>query len=83
VEKAAASSGLKIIESAHFNACEDCGHLIKAIQDEGNSAGYYILGNSIRGRHHSPEFDLDENSLRADLNFLTALVHAIADRPQN
>lgn len=83
VEKAAASSGLKIIESAHFNACEDCGHLIKAIQDEGKSAGYYILGNSIRGRHHSPEFDLDENSLRADLNFLTALVHAIADRPQN
>ena len=83
VEKAAASSGLKIIESAHFNACEDCGHLIKAIQDEGKSAGYYILGNSIRGRHHSPEFDLDENSLRADLNFLTSLVHAIADRPQN
>ena len=76
--RAAAECGLEIIDSAPFNACEDCGHLIAAVQNEGNSAGYYVLGNKICGRHHSPDFDLDEKALTGSLHFLFRLTELIA-----
>ncbi len=60
----------KVIERRSFNACEDCGHLIAAVQQNGGSGAYLVIGNSIAAGHHNSAFDLSEEALPQDLQLL-------------
>lgn len=76
VARAGAAAGLKEGSNRHFNACEDCGHLIRAVQDAGGEGAYFVIGNSTAAGHHSNRFDLSEESLPQALDLLTCLLTA-------
>ncbi len=74
VKNAATASNLIVIKKRAFKACEDCGHLIKRTQDEGNFGCYFVIGNTIKAGHHQENFDLDEEELFRSLIFLSRLI---------
>lgn len=76
IRTAAIKSNLNITESRPFKASEDCGHLIRAVQNNGGLGAYVVLGNSISSGHHSPEFDLSEEGLPRAAEFLFNLMKA-------
>ena len=76
IRTAALRSDLNIIETRPFRASEDCGHLIRAVQNNGGLGAYVVLGNSISSGHHSPEFDLSEEGLPMAAEFLFNLMKA-------
>jgi aminobenzoyl-glutamate utilization protein A len=74
IKTAAKKTEMTVIESRNFNACEDCGHLIGAVQANGGLGAYVVIGNSITAGHHKPEFNLSEDGLAGAADFLFNLM---------
>lgn len=46
-----------------FNASEDATYFMDRVQKRGGQASYIVIGTQLKGSHHQPDFDYDENDL--------------------
>jgi len=61
---------------------EDATYLMQRVQDNGGLAGYVCVGTDHPGGHHTPAFDVDEDSLDVGVDTLTDAIRGVAaDRP--
>ncbi|WP_255171305.1 amidohydrolase [Natrononativus amylolyticus] len=63
--------------TAEFGASEDATHLMQAVEGTGGSAVYSIIGTDHPGGHHSPTFDIDEQSIGVGIEILTDAISRI------
>jgi aminobenzoyl-glutamate utilization protein A len=70
------------VRSADFGASEDATFLMRAVQEAGGLASYVIVGTDHPDSHHTPHFDVDEESLEVAVRVLTSSIDRIAaERP--
>ncbi|WP_336343169.1 amidohydrolase [Halalkalicoccus ordinarius] len=70
------------IRSADFGASEDATFLMRAVQEAGGLASYVIVGTDHPDSHHTPHFDVDEESMETAVSVLSGSIDRIAaDRP--
>ncbi len=54
-----------------FGASEDAAILMKKVQQNGGCAAYIVVGSDLASGHHTPKFDIDENSMLTGFRILT------------
>ena len=64
-------------DSYPFGASEDASLLMRAVQEAGGTATYFLVGTTLAAPHHNERFDIDEESMPTALD----LLEAIARRP--
>ncbi|MFB6268354.1 MAG: amidohydrolase [Halobacterium sp.] len=71
-----------VMERDALGGSEDATYLMQRVQDTGGLACYVCVGTDHPGGHHTPTFDVDEDSLAVGVDSLTRAVRAVAaDRP--
>lgn len=77
--KAAKVSGYNKVydKEIDFGASEDITHMIKRVQQNGGKAAYVMFGSNLKGEHHSPEFDFNEDDLKNAVKTYSLLVFDI------
>jgi len=53
---------------------EDATYLMRRVQDHGGTAAYVCVGTDHPGGHHTPTFDVDEDSLDIGVDVLTGAI---------
>lgn len=56
--------------------CEDAPFIMKRVQENGGHAAYLLLGCDVKGGHHNPTFDFDEDLLDWGVEVLWGLARA-------
>jgi len=79
-------SGVEGVESIlptdDLGGSEDATYLMQRVQERGGKAGYVVIGTDHPGGHHTPTFDVDEESIRIGVDLLSRAVERIAaERP--
>lgn len=69
-----------VLDEADFGASEDATFLMNYVQERGGLASYAIVGTDHPSDHHTPEFDVDERTLRTGVELLTDAIHATIER---
>ncbi|MFC6906008.1 amidohydrolase [Halalkalicoccus tibetensis] len=70
------------LRSAEFGASEDATFLMEAVQEAGGLASYLVVGTDHPDSHHTPHFDVDEESLGIAVDVLVGSIERIAaERP--
>lgn len=67
------------IRQAPFGASEDATYFTDRVIDNGGTATYIIIGTDHPAGHHTPRFDIDEESLDIGNNVLTNSVKRVFD----
>ena len=62
-----------IIEYADLNASEDCTSFMTRVCELGGKAAYLLIGTDLADKHHTPNFDFDEDSMTAAAAFYAFL----------
>jgi len=60
-----------VIPSEEFGVSEDGTYLMQQVQDAGGLASYVLVGTDHPTSHHTPTFDIDEESLAIGVNILS------------
>ncbi|MCG5213058.1 amidohydrolase [Streptosporangium sp. KLBMP 9127] len=68
-------------ENYRFGASDDATLLMRAVQANGGTATYVVVGASSPAPHHSPEFDIDEACLGIAADVLERAVRGTAEDP--
>ena len=63
-----------VIPSQAFGASEDATYLMQRVQENGGLASYIIVGTDHPTNHHTPTFDVDDESLDVGVELLTETV---------
>ncbi|MBQ8707454.1 MAG: amidohydrolase [Succinivibrionaceae bacterium] len=79
IAESAEDLGYRVYDTRSFGACEDCGHLIRAVQSAGGAGAYFVMGNTISAGHHNRLFDLSETWLEKDVRLLFEVLTRAAD----
>jgi aminobenzoyl-glutamate utilization protein A len=66
--------GLTVIDSHYVGVSDDASALIRAVQSAGGEATYCVVGATLFGAHHTPDFDLDEAALPLAVAVLERIV---------
>ncbi|MCJ7854893.1 amidohydrolase [Lachnospiraceae bacterium NSJ-143] len=53
----------------NFGASEDFSNLAVEAEKYGAKSAYFTFGSAVKGVHHSPEFDFDEDTMALELEF--------------
>ena len=61
----------RVIPSEEFGVSEDGTYLMQQVQDAGGLASYVLVGTDHPTSHHTPTFDIDEESLAIGVNILS------------
>lgn len=61
----------EIKEPMEFGACEDVTFMMERVQSKGGKAVFAILGTNLISGHHTPTFDIDEQSLTQGVKLLS------------
>ncbi|KTG10396.1 N-acyl-L-amino acid amidohydrolase [Haloprofundus marisrubri] len=69
-----------VTETSEFGASEDATYLMKAVEEQGGTASYAIIGTDHPAPHHSSRFDVDERSLGIGVEVLSETVTALSSR---
>jgi aminobenzoyl-glutamate utilization protein A len=70
------------MERDDLGGSEDATYLMQRVQERGGKACYVGVGTDHPGGHHTPEFDVDEASLRIGIDVLSdSIVELAARRP--
>ena len=64
----------EVLPVADFGASEDATYLMDRVQSNGGLATYMIVGTDHPTGHHSPTFDVDEESLPIGVGVLTEAI---------
>lgn len=82
VTKAAKASDAvaSVTGRSKFHASEDVSHLINKVQRSGGIATYVGIGSTHPSDHHTPTFDIDEDSLEIGSSVLAKSIRNISKR---
>ncbi|PCR91226.1 amidohydrolase [Natrinema ejinorense] len=69
-----------VLPAADFGASEDATFLMERVQQDGGLATYMIVGTDHPTSHHTPTFDVDEESLRHGLDVLVGTIRELEHR---
>ena len=69
-----------VLRRADLGGSEDASYLMQHVQDRGGRATYVGIGTDHPGGHHTPTFDVDEDSLEIGVDTLAGAIRAVADR---
>ncbi|WP_254761769.1 amidohydrolase [Natrinema marinum] len=61
----------RVIPSEEFGVSEDVTYLMQRVQDNGGLASYVLIGTDHPTSHHTPTFDVDEESLEIGVALLS------------
>ncbi|WP_135822333.1 amidohydrolase [Halostella litorea] len=79
-EAAAGVAGVDtVVPTADFGASEDATFLMERVQEAGGLAAYCIVGTDHPTSHHTPTFDVDEDSIATGVAVLTESILATAE----
>ena len=62
-----------IVLVANMNASEDCTAFMNRVVERGGNASNFLYGTDLTSPHHTPEFDINEDSLTDAAAWLTIL----------
>lgn len=68
-----------VVHWADFGASEDATFLMERVQEAGGEATYIIVGSDHPTDHHTPTFDVDEQSIEIGVNVLTDAISEVAN----
>ncbi len=72
----------RILPSDQLGGSEDATYLMRAVQQRGGLACYVGVGTDHPGGHHTPTFDVDEESIRHGIEVLSGTIERISlERP--
>ena len=74
VAASAEAAGLVVLATHPLDASDDATLLMRAVQDAGGIAGYFIIGSTSPGPPHSPTMDLDEKALQNGVRVLEGML---------
>ncbi|RQH01720.1 amidohydrolase [Natrarchaeobius oligotrophus] len=63
-----------VIETAEFGGSEDVTYLMERVNESGGLAAYLLVGTDHPTNHHTPTFDVDEESLEIGVSVLSDAV---------
>jgi aminobenzoyl-glutamate utilization protein A len=66
-----------VLDEADLGGSEDATYLMRRVQDRGGRATYVGVGTDHPGGHHTPRFDVDEDTLPVAVEVLTRAVLAV------
>jgi aminobenzoyl-glutamate utilization protein A len=72
-----------VLEPTLMGGSDDAGLFIQAVQAQGGTGVYFIVGADNPSPHHSPEFDIDEQSLQIALDVISRLVELPPTAPRD
>jgi aminobenzoyl-glutamate utilization protein A len=80
---ASATDGVtSLLDSDHLGGSEDATYLMRRVQEHGGKAAYVGVGTDHPGGHHTPTFDVDEDTIGLAVSVLAgAIVETAARRP--
>ena len=61
----------RVVPTEEFGVSEDVTYLIERVQENGGLASYVLVGTYHPTSHHTPTFDIDEESLAIGVNILS------------
>jgi aminobenzoyl-glutamate utilization protein A len=67
----------RVIRRADLGGSEDASYLMQHVQDRGGQATYVGIGTDHPGGHHTPTFDVDEDSLEIGVDTLAGAIRAV------
>ncbi|WP_152041225.1 amidohydrolase [Salinigranum salinum] len=71
-----------VLPADALGGSEDATFLMKHVQERGGKAAYVCIGTDHPTGHHTPRFDVDEDSIRIGIETLTGSIERIAaERP--
>jgi aminobenzoyl-glutamate utilization protein A len=70
----------RVVERDALGGSEDATYLMKRVQEHGGLACYVCVGTDHPGGHHTPTFDVDEESLAVGIDALTRSIQRVAAR---
>ncbi|WP_306052703.1 amidohydrolase [Natronococcus wangiae] len=70
----------EVVPTAEFGASEDATFLMQRVQRSGGLAAYLIVGTDHPTSHHTPTFDVDEESLEHGVSVLVDAIRALERR---
>jgi len=68
----------RVVERDALGGSEDATYLMKRVQEHGGLACYVCVGTDHPGGHHTPTFDVDEESLAVGIDALTRSIQRVA-----
>ncbi|AHG03266.1 indole-3-acetyl-L-aspartic acid hydrolase [Halobacterium sp. DL1] len=79
--EASALAGVEnVMERDDLGGSEDATYLMKRVQDGGGLACYVCVGTDHPGGHHTPTFDVDEDSLDIGIDALSRSILAVGEQ---
>ena len=80
---AAATDGVRsLLDTDHLGGSEDATYLMRRVQAHGGKAAYVGVGTDHPGGHHTPTFDVDEDTIGLGVSVLAeTIVETAARRP--
>ncbi|TYL39018.1 amidohydrolase [Natronococcus pandeyae] len=69
-----------VLPAADFGASEDATFLMERVQQDGGLATYVIVGTDHPTSHHTPTFDVDEDSLEHGVDVLVETIRELERR---
>lgn len=80
-EKALSVPGIeKLAPSVSLGGSEDVSWMMRAVQQHGGKAVYFVLGSDIAAGHHNEFFDVDERVLNYGAALFADLAFALSER---
>jgi aminobenzoyl-glutamate utilization protein A len=71
-----------VLPSDVLGGSEDATFLMRHVQERGGKAAYVVVGTDHPTGHHTPRFDVDEESIRIGIETLAGAIERIAaERP--
>ena len=71
-----------VLDADHLGGSEDATYLMRHVQERGGKAAYVGVGTDHPGGHHTPTFDVDEDTIGPGIEVLAdAIVEAASRRP--
>jgi aminobenzoyl-glutamate utilization protein A len=70
-----------VLDSDSLGGSEDATYLMRRVQERGGLAAYVCVGTDHPGGHHTPTFDVDEETIGVGIRVLAGTVRALADDP--
>jgi aminobenzoyl-glutamate utilization protein A len=71
-----------VLDADHLGGSEDATYLMRHVQERGGKAAYVGVGTDHPGGHHTPTFDVDEDTIGLGIEVLAdAIVEAASRRP--
>jgi aminobenzoyl-glutamate utilization protein A len=63
-----------VVDSDSLGGSEDATYLMRRVQERGGKAAYVGVGTDHPGGHHTPTFDVDEESIRIGVETLAGAI---------